>query len=55
MNNYRRAMKKMAEDILLLQKQVSILEAENHMLRSQLTQEEEEDNINKAQNLGEGV
>ncbi|XP_020954723.1 coiled-coil domain-containing protein 33 isoform X6 [Sus scrofa] len=52
MNNYRRAMKKMAEDILLLQKQVSILEAENHMLRSQLTQEEEEeDNINKAQNL----
>lgn len=45
----------MAEDILLLQKQVSILEAENHMLRSQLTQEEEEDNINKAQNLGEGV
>ncbi|XP_047651317.1 coiled-coil domain-containing protein 33 isoform X5 [Phacochoerus africanus] len=52
MNNYRRAMKKMAEDILLLQKQISILEAENHMLRSQLTQEEEEeDNTNKAQNL----
>uniref|UniRef100_A0A8C3W7E1 Coiled-coil domain containing 33 n=1 Tax=Catagonus wagneri TaxID=51154 RepID=A0A8C3W7E1_9CETA len=52
MNNYRRAMKKMAEDILLLRKQISILEAENRMLRSQLTpEEEEEDSIDQAQNL----
>ncbi|XP_030891581.1 coiled-coil domain-containing protein 33 [Leptonychotes weddellii] len=53
MNNYRRAMQKMAEDILSLRKHTSMLEAENRMLRSQLTQEEgeeEEDNANKAQN-----
>ncbi|XP_034850057.1 coiled-coil domain-containing protein 33 [Mirounga leonina] len=53
MNNYRRAMQKMAEDILSLQKHTSMLEAENRMLRSQLTQEEgeeEQDNANKAQN-----
>lgn len=57
MNNYRRAMQKMAEDILSLRKQTSILEAENRMLRSQLAQkevEEESASPNKAQNLGEG-
>uniref|UniRef100_A0A8C0NBD5 Coiled-coil domain containing 33 n=2 Tax=Canis lupus familiaris TaxID=9615 RepID=A0A8C0NBD5_CANLF len=49
LNNYRRAMQKMAEDILSLRKQTSMLEAENRMLRSQLTQEEgeeEQDNSN---------
>ncbi|EQB78080.1 coiled-coil domain-containing protein 33 [Camelus ferus] len=54
MNNYRRAMQKMAEDILSLRKQTSILEAENHMLRSQLTQEEVEEepnNMERARNL----
>ncbi|GAB5572292.1 coiled-coil domain-containing protein 33 isoform X1 [Prionailurus iriomotensis] len=53
-NNYRRAMQKMAEDILSLRKQISILEAENHTLRSQLTQgevEEEQNDTNKSQNL----
>ncbi|XP_078305012.1 coiled-coil domain-containing protein 33 isoform X2 [Panthera onca] len=53
-NNYRSAMQKMAEDILSLRKQISILEAENHMLRSQLTQgevEEEQNDTNKSQNL----
>ncbi|OWK08723.1 hypothetical protein Celaphus_00015376, partial [Cervus elaphus hippelaphus] len=40
MNNYRRAMQKMAEDILSLRKQTSVLEAENRMLRSQLAQKE---------------
>eukprot|EP00071_Canis_lupus_P014733 XP_005638667.1 coiled-coil domain-containing protein 33 isoform X1 [Canis lupus familiaris] len=55
LNNYRRAMQKMAEDILSLRKQTSMLEAENRMLRSQLTQEEgeeEQDNSN-AQKLDE--
>ncbi|XP_073097818.1 coiled-coil domain-containing protein 33 [Manis javanica] len=54
MNNYRWAMQKMAEDILSLRKQASILESENRMLRSHLTQEEEEaeqSNANKAQKL----
>uniref|UniRef100_M3Z0Q1 Coiled-coil domain containing 33 n=1 Tax=Mustela putorius furo TaxID=9669 RepID=M3Z0Q1_MUSPF len=54
LNNYRRAMQKMAEDILSLRKHASMLEAENRMLRSQLTQEggeEEPDNGNKAQKL----
>lgn len=58
MNNYRRAMQKMAEDILSLRKHASMLEAENRMLRSQLTQEggeEELDNGNKAQKLDEGI
>lgn len=58
MNNYRRALQKMAEDILLLQKQASILEAENSMLRSHVTQEdmnEEQDNTNNTQKLGEGT
>lgn len=58
MNNYRRAMQKMAEDILSLRKQTSVLEAENRMLRSQLAQkevEEESASPDKAQNLGEGV
>lgn len=57
LNNYRRAMQKMAEDILSLRKQTSMLEAENRMLRSQLTQEEgeeEQDNSN-AQKLDEGT
>ncbi|XP_027426651.2 coiled-coil domain-containing protein 33 isoform X2 [Zalophus californianus] len=56
MNNYQRAMQKMAEDILSLRKHTSMLEAENRMLRSQLTQEEveeEQDNANKAQKLDE--
>nr|XP_036866144.1 coiled-coil domain-containing protein 33 isoform X3 [Manis javanica] len=54
MNNYQWAMQKMAEDILSLRKQASILESENRMLRSHLTQEEEEaeqSNANKAQKL----
>uniref|UniRef100_A0A8C6BG09 Coiled-coil domain containing 33 n=1 Tax=Monodon monoceros TaxID=40151 RepID=A0A8C6BG09_MONMO len=54
MNSYRQAMQKMAEDILSLRKQTSILEAENQMLRSQLTQEgveEEPDITDRAQNL----
>lgn len=58
MNNYRRAMQTMAEDILLLRKQASVLEAENRMLRSHLTQEEmgeEQDNADKTQKLGESV
>lgn len=57
-NNYRRAMQKMAEDILLLRKQASVLEAENRMLRSYLSQEEmgeEQDNVDKTQKLGESV
>ncbi|XP_072602110.1 coiled-coil domain-containing protein 33 isoform X4 [Vulpes vulpes] len=55
LNNYRRAMQKMAEDILSLRKQTSMLEAENRMLRSQLTQEEgeEEQNNSNAQKLDE--
>lgn len=58
MNNYRRAMQKMAKDILSLRKQASILEAENHMLMSHMTQEEldeEQDNANNIQKLGEGT
>uniref|UniRef100_A0A8C9DXX7 Coiled-coil domain containing 33 n=1 Tax=Phocoena sinus TaxID=42100 RepID=A0A8C9DXX7_PHOSS len=54
MNSYRQTMQKMAEDILSLRKQTSILEAENQMLRSQLTQEgveEETDITDRAQNL----
>ncbi|XP_021062040.1 coiled-coil domain-containing protein 33 isoform X1 [Mus pahari] len=39
MNNYRRAMQKMAEDILALKKQANILEEENGMLRSHLSQQ----------------
>ncbi|XP_037689374.1 coiled-coil domain-containing protein 33 [Choloepus didactylus] len=48
MNNYRRAMQKMAEDILSLRKQASILEAENRLLRCQLTRQEEEEELDKA-------
>lgn len=58
MNNYRRAMQTMAEDILMLRKQASVLEAENRMLRSHLTREEmgeEQDNADKTQKLGESV
>ncbi|XP_012657320.1 coiled-coil domain-containing protein 33 [Otolemur garnettii] len=54
LNNYRRAMKKMAEDILSLQKHASMLEGENRMLRSQLTGlevEEEEGTAQEAQSL----
>ncbi|XP_007446776.1 PREDICTED: coiled-coil domain-containing protein 33 [Lipotes vexillifer] len=54
MNSYRQAMQKMAEDILSLRKQTRILEAENQMLRSQLTQEGIEydtDITDRAQNL----
>ncbi|XP_006866553.1 PREDICTED: coiled-coil domain-containing protein 33 [Chrysochloris asiatica] len=47
MNNYRRAMQKMAEDILALRKQASILETENHMLRSHLNLEEAEEELDK--------
>ncbi|XP_040586061.1 coiled-coil domain-containing protein 33 [Mesocricetus auratus] len=39
MDNYRRAMQKMAEDILALRKQANILEEENRTLRSHLTQQ----------------
>nr|XP_012603704.1 coiled-coil domain-containing protein 33 isoform X2 [Microcebus murinus] len=48
MNNYRRAMQKMAEDILSLRKRASTLEGENRMLRSQLAQQELEDGQDKA-------
>ncbi|KAM7158495.1 coiled-coil domain-containing protein 33-like [Molossus nigricans] len=44
----------MAEDILLLRKQAIVLKAENHALRSHLTQEEmeeEQDNADKTQKL----
>ena len=47
-------MQKMAEDILSLRKQTSVLEAENRMLRSQLAQkevEEESASPDKAQML----
>lgn len=54
MNNYRRAMQKMAEDILALRKQANILEEENRMLRSHLTQQSiEEQNRAEEENLGE--
>uniref|UniRef100_A0A8C0XHK6 C2 domain-containing protein n=1 Tax=Castor canadensis TaxID=51338 RepID=A0A8C0XHK6_CASCN len=54
MSNYRRAMQKMAEDILSLRKQVSILDEENRMLRGHLTQqeaEEEKTQADEVQNL----
>ncbi|XP_010625136.1 coiled-coil domain-containing protein 33 isoform X1 [Fukomys damarensis] len=44
MNNYRRAMQRMAEDILSLRKQASLLEGENQVLRSRLAQQEVEEN-----------
>lgn len=57
MNNYRRALQRMAEDILSLRKQASLLEGENRRLRSQLAQqeaEEEQDYAGEAaQSLGE--
>lgn len=55
MNNYRRAMQKMAEDILALRKQASILEEENRMLRSQVAQQsiEEEQSRAEEESLGE--
>lgn len=55
MNNYRRAMQKMAEDILALRKQTNILEEENRTLRSHLTQQslEEEQSRAEEENLGE--
>ncbi|XP_013374489.1 PREDICTED: coiled-coil domain-containing protein 33 isoform X12 [Chinchilla lanigera] len=43
MNNYRRAMQRMAEDILSLRKQASLLEAENQLLRHRLVQQEVEE------------
>ncbi|XP_040824413.1 coiled-coil domain-containing protein 33 [Ochotona curzoniae] len=43
MNNYRRALQRMAEDILSLRKQASLLEGENRRLRSQLAQQEAEE------------
>ncbi|KAM8804075.1 coiled-coil domain-containing protein 33-like [Rhynchonycteris naso] len=54
MNNYRRAIQKMVEDILTLRKQASDLEAENCLLRSHLTQEEskeEQDSTDKTKKL----
>lgn len=54
MNNYRRAMQKMAEDILALRKQANILEEENSMLRSHLTQQSiEEQSRAEEESLGE--
>nr|XP_054095398.1 coiled-coil domain-containing protein 33 isoform X2 [Callithrix jacchus] len=47
-NYYRRAMQKMAEDILSLRRQASILERENRILRSHLARQEEEDGQGKA-------
>ncbi|KAK2103324.1 hypothetical protein P7K49_017180 [Saguinus oedipus] len=55
MNYYRRAMQKMAEDILSLQRQASILERENRILRSHLAQQEEEDGQGKASETGHAV
>nr|XP_048280138.1 coiled-coil domain-containing protein 33 isoform X2 [Myodes glareolus] len=54
MNNYQRAMQKMAEDILALRKQTNILEEENRTLRSHLTQQslEEEQSRAEEENLG---
>nr|KAF6499343.1 coiled-coil domain containing 33 [Molossus molossus] len=52
--SYQRAIQTMAEDILLLRKQAIVLRAENHALRSHLTQEEmeeEQDNADKTQKL----
>ncbi|XP_042136958.1 coiled-coil domain-containing protein 33 isoform X4 [Peromyscus maniculatus bairdii] len=49
MNNYRRALQKMAEDILALRKQANILEEENRMLRSQLTQQSMEEEQSRAE------
>ncbi|GAB1294285.1 Coiled-coil domain-containing protein 33 [Apodemus speciosus] len=49
MNNYRRAMQKMAEDILALRKQANILEEENSMLRSHLTQQSIEEEQSRAE------
>ncbi|XP_036902800.1 coiled-coil domain-containing protein 33 [Sturnira hondurensis] len=54
-NNYRRAIETMAEDILALRKQASVLKAENRLLRSYLTQEEreeEQDTADQTQMLG---
>ncbi|XP_037601457.1 coiled-coil domain-containing protein 33-like isoform X3 [Cebus imitator] len=42
MNYYRQAMQRMAEDILSLRRQASILERENRILRSHLAQQEED-------------
>uniref|UniRef100_A0A8C2QH56 Coiled-coil domain containing 33 n=1 Tax=Cricetulus griseus TaxID=10029 RepID=A0A8C2QH56_CRIGR len=55
MNNYQRAMQKMAEDILALRRQANILEEENRTLRSHLTQQsiEEEQSRAEEENLGE--
>ncbi|OBS67139.1 hypothetical protein A6R68_04322 [Neotoma lepida] len=49
MNNYRRAMQKMAEDILALRKQANILEEENRTLRSYLTQQSMEEEQSRAE------
>ncbi|KAK7798588.1 hypothetical protein U0070_016413 [Myodes glareolus] len=49
MNNYRRAMQKMAEDILALRKQTNILEEENRTLRSHLTQQSLEEEQSRAE------
>lgn len=48
-------MQKMAEDILALRKQANILEEENSMLRSHLTQQsiEEEQSRAEEESLGE--
>ncbi|KAM4826324.1 coiled-coil domain-containing protein 33 isoform 2-T2 [Thomomys bottae] len=53
MNNYRRAMQKMAEDILSLRRQVNILEVENRTLRGQVAppELEEESSQEEAQAL----
>ncbi|KAG8514533.1 Coiled-coil domain-containing protein 33, partial [Galemys pyrenaicus] len=54
LNNYRRAMQRMAEDLLSLQRQVSTLEAENRVLRRHLDQdrlEEEQDDFDEVENL----
>ncbi|XP_076781666.1 coiled-coil domain-containing protein 33 isoform X5 [Arvicanthis niloticus] len=56
MNNYRRAMQKMAEDILALRKQANILEEENSMLRSHLTQQSiEEQSRAEEESLASGI
>ncbi|EGW02106.1 Coiled-coil domain-containing protein 33 [Cricetulus griseus] len=49
MNNYQRAMQKMAEDILALRRQANILEEENRTLRSHLTQQSIEEEQSRAE------
>ncbi|KAM6149566.1 LOW QUALITY PROTEIN: coiled-coil domain-containing protein 33 [Erethizon dorsatum] len=56
MNNYRRAMQRMAEDILSLRKQASLLEGENQALRCCLARQDlEESKVDGPQDLAMSV